>query len=221
MTTLRRRTAKCSVCGETSMHTVMLSSNSFGGGPDLDLRPALMIRNTMRAWIQRCPHCGYCAPKISDESGISSEFLESEKYLSCNGLQFRSELAKTFFRYHLICLELNAPEKALKPALEAAWVCDDRYDAVNAVLCRLACLSCMKPATEETDMNVLLKRADIMRRAGLFDAVIRLYSEVKAEEPLHQQIIDFHILKSKEKDADCYTVKEAVAFMENKNQPAE
>ncbi len=222
MTTLRRLPTTCSICGQTSVHTVMYSSNTFGGGPDLDLRPAPMLRNTMHTWIQRCPHCGYCSPKLSEETGITRDFLESDKYLSCNGIYFKNRLAEDFFRYHLICLELNKPEKAVTNALRAAWACDDSSELNNAVMCRLYCLESMKPIEEETDINELLKRADIMRRAGLFDAVIKFYSDITPENPLHKTLIDFHILKSREEDADCYTIKEACDYMaelkEKKNE---
>ena len=37
---------KCSVCAQESEQTVLASTNTFGGGPDLDLRPAEMMRST-------------------------------------------------------------------------------------------------------------------------------------------------------------------------------
>ena len=58
MTTLFADELKCAVCGITSTHSDIGSSSSFGA-PDLDLRPAQLLRSTMPYWIQECPFCGY------------------------------------------------------------------------------------------------------------------------------------------------------------------
>ncbi len=63
MTIIDQFEKKCQVCGKTSMHPVLMSTNSFGY-PDLDLRPAPMQRDTMDTWLDECPHCGYVASSL-------------------------------------------------------------------------------------------------------------------------------------------------------------
>ena len=135
MTTYAAQKFQCSVCGAVSEFKVLASTNSFGS-PDLDLRPAPMQRWTMDTWIQECPECGYVSGKISDHTDISPEFLKSEAYRSCDGLDFKSELAVLFYRKYMICMKEGAGDSAFEPVLHAAWCCDDKNDTENALHCR-------------------------------------------------------------------------------------
>ncbi|MCB0307284.1 MAG: hypothetical protein KDI38_26210 [Calditrichaeota bacterium] len=47
MTTFDQQSIPCAVCGEESRHQILLSSNQLGS-PDLDLRPAKMLRSTIK-----------------------------------------------------------------------------------------------------------------------------------------------------------------------------
>lgn len=47
MTRIVPSKCKCAVCGAKSRYNVIASTNTFGGGPDLDLRPPEMERSTM------------------------------------------------------------------------------------------------------------------------------------------------------------------------------
>ena len=71
---------KCSVCGTVSEYMALASTNNLGGGPDLDLRPAEMMRSTMNVWLQRCPGCGYVSEDVSNLSRVDREWLNSDKY---------------------------------------------------------------------------------------------------------------------------------------------
>ena len=46
MTTVDEAKRKCALCGETSTHIEVMSTNTFGGVPDLDTRPPEMMRST-------------------------------------------------------------------------------------------------------------------------------------------------------------------------------
>ena len=78
MTTWYHQDVKCHHCGRKSQHNVLGSTNAFGS-PDLDLRPPEMQRLTMEGWLQLCPHCGYCAPDLSEEEGNLSA-IEAPEY---------------------------------------------------------------------------------------------------------------------------------------------
>ena len=103
MTIIRNFDQKCSVCAKSSPQPVLTSTNSFGY-PDLDLRPPEMQRSTMGTWIHECPHCGYVAGSLEEESDISEDFLKGDEYLTCEGLDFKSDLSKLFFRSYLISM---------------------------------------------------------------------------------------------------------------------
>ena len=87
---------KCSVCGATNEFRVLLSTNTFGGGPDLDLRPAEMKRSTMPVWVQECPECGFISGDVTDLSTVTREWLQSEQYISADGIPFVSDLRNGF-----------------------------------------------------------------------------------------------------------------------------
>ena len=60
MTTLFAKEQTCAVCGTTSTHHVLGSTNTMSPS-DLDMRPAPMARWTLGGHVQCCLHCGYCA----------------------------------------------------------------------------------------------------------------------------------------------------------------
>ena len=204
---------KCSVCGETNEYRSLASTNSFGGGPDLDLRPAEMARSTIDVWIQECPKCGYISGKVSDPSGVNTEWLKSDKYLSCDGILFLSKLAVQFYKYYLINLEDNNTEGAFYAILHAAWACDDKEDIINAKHCRelaIELATILIDEEHEDEDNIRLVRADMMRRTGQFDEMIRMYETVEFGEELMNQILEFEIEKSKDKDSLCYRVEDVL-----------
>ena len=130
MSTFFEETKCCVICNKLSEQTQIGSTNSFGSC-DLDLRPPEMQRSTMCHWIEVCPYCGYVANNISmelDESDAKKQkrfgklfthkannnndfldWLSSEEYKDCNGIQFKSLLAKNFYQHHLILITLYLP----------------------------------------------------------------------------------------------------------------
>ena len=135
MTTYAFKKYQCSVCGTVHEFPVLASTNSFGY-PDLDLRPAPMKRYTMDTWIQECPECGYVSGEISDHMEISPEFLKSEAYRSCDGLDFKLDLAALFYKQYMIRMKSGFSSSAFDAVLHAAWCCDDADDRGNAMHCR-------------------------------------------------------------------------------------
>ena len=117
MTKIVRSRCECAVCGAKNRYSVLASTNTFGGGPDLDLRPPEMRRSTMPYWVQECPECGYISEEVSDPSDVSREWLQSEEYLTCDGISFVSDLARLFYRYYLINLKDDNPFDAFHAVL--------------------------------------------------------------------------------------------------------
>lgn len=206
MTTMRNFDEKCSVCGETSPQPVLTSTNSWGY-PDLDLRPAPMQRDTMSVWLAECPHCGYVAGDLSDESGISIDFLKSDDYLTCEGHDFISDLSKRFYRRYMISKETNDTAYCFFNLRNCAWACDDGNDELASEMRRLALpyLEEMIKENGEDKNNILLIKADFLRRMGEFDRMIDEFKDLILGDLKLDEIIQFQIMKAQEKDTSCYT----------------
>lgn len=211
MSSISMMELKCSVCGATNEYTVLLSTNTFGGGPDLDLRPAEMQRSTMHLWVHECPECGFISGDVTDLTTVTREWLRSEEYLSANGISFSSELAKRFYKYYMINLADENPQDAFYALLHAAWSCDDSNDEANAKYCRELAISLVSELIEKSSQDkdtLLVTKADLLRRSGQFDTLIREYASINFDDELLNQIIAFEIDKAKEQDTKCYRVED-------------
>jgi len=207
MTTIRNFDKKCAVCTKTSPQPV-LGSTSTGGYPDLDLRPSEMKRSSMFAWLQECPHCGYVAVDIENEPNVSADFVKSDEYLSCEGYEFKSDLAKRFFRHSLISKADGDCRSQFFSLLHCAWKCDDADDGLAVEMRKLALKSIGKidaQSDEERD-NLKLIKADLLRRSLQFDEVIREFKDVIFDDKLKNEVIDFQLELAARKDSSCYTM---------------
>ena len=173
MTLIKDIETECSVCGETSEQPALLSTNSFGY-PDLDLRPPEMQRSTMDVWIQECPHCGYVAGDLSDELEISKNYLKCEEYRTCEGLDFKSNLSKRFYKMHMIARESGDIETSFYSLRNCIWECDDVQDELAVEMRKKAvelANELIERNTEDKEIIILMK-ADFLRRSGQFDRLV-------------------------------------------------
>ena len=194
---------RCYICGEKVSQTHILSSGSYGPS-DLDSRPDQMLRSTMHMWVRECPFCKYTAASLDQETSVDPEFLKSEEYLNCSGLNFESPVAEQFYRHYLISSQENNTA-AFYAALHAAWACDDPQDVENATICRKLALAEMEkiPYFEECEENRIIK-ADLLRRAGMFQRVIDEFDPASFQEEEWRDAAEFEIYRAKEEDSCCY-----------------
>ena len=204
MTTIMPLPVKCPVC-ENEFEIYVLGSTNAWGAPDLDLRPPEMQRSTMDKWVHECPSCGYVTPDFNQSTEITSDFLKSDSYKSCDDLNFNHSLAERFYRQYLIASSNSDKFHAL---LHCAWVCDDTDDEKNAQLMRRKSLEYL----EKLDLNddILIQRADLLRRSGQFERVIEEYSTKTFKEDIYNMICSFEVEKAIQKDASCYTDEDVV-----------
>ena len=170
-----------------------------------------MQRSTMSHWIHECPSCGYVSGSIDKETTINDEFLKAREYLTCDGVDFESELAVKFYKYYKISLHDSKPRDAFFAILHAAWACDDNQDDVNAALCRrlsLPLLSELIDSDTDEKETLSLIQADVMRRAGLFVEMKSQFSGVRYSQDLLNQILEFELACAERQDARCYTVSD-------------
>jgi len=200
------------------------STNSFGS-PDLDLRPPQMQRGTMGEWIQQCPACGYVSGRIDNDPGkVTKKWLKSKAYTRSDGINFRSGLADQFYKFYKISLLNENTERAFFALLHAAWACDDCEDTANAVRCRSMAVPLLNQVTEELTSgqgdpeeddsdkkdNLLLIKADLLRRSGQFETLLSEYASRHFENEIMNKVLAFQLAKASEKDTACYTVQYAV-----------
>ncbi len=178
MTTTYKEEKKCAVCGNTSKHTGIISTNAFGS-PDLDTRPPQMKRSTIDMWIQTCPSCGYCAPDISEQIEKSSEVVRSDSYQrQLNNPEF-PKLANAFLCFSLIQESAGEYARAGWACIHAAWSCDDDGSDAAAQKCRMKAVTLFQRAKENGQRFAEQAGAeealmiDLLRRSGQFELAIR------------------------------------------------
>lgn len=209
MSTINRVNVTCAVCQKESEQMVVFSTSSFGHS-DLDLRPPELSRSTMCFWLQECPHCGYVSDDISEETKINKDLLSSQEYTTCDGIKFESSLPKTFYRHYLISASLGKEKASFYDLLHAAWACDDNREKENAVHCRKLALSKLNKKMlgpwYKRNEDLLLVKADLLRRAGEFDALITEYRHKRFSRKEKRLIALFQMEKARLHDTSCYTV---------------
>ncbi len=213
-TTFSSKKFKCSVCGTEKEYRVLTSTNAFGPS-DLDTRPPEMQRSTMSMWIQECPECGYVADEISDPCEVSPDFLKSEGYLSCEGHELKSALASKFYKQCMIAKECGNIREAFFVALHSAWACDDAKDYAGALACREKAASLADELIDGGTLNASERENIMLRRAGRFKDVIRLYSDVKFSGDdnnleVMNAVLEFELELARRKDTTCYTIQDAL-----------
>lgn len=186
MTTVIDLDKKCAICTETSPQSILTSTSTWGY-PDLDLRPSEMQRSSMFAWLQECPYCGFVARDIEQTHvKVAPDFLKSDEYLTCEGHDFKSDLAKRFYGHYLISKTNNIQDVAFYSLLHCAWVCNDNNDDFAVDIRKLALKSLDKVDAKNDDErdNLKLIKADLLRRSLQFDELIKEFKEVFFEVEL-------------------------------------
>ena len=205
---------KCGVCGSENKVRNITSTNTFGAC-DLDLRPSEMKRSTMPYWVEECSVCGYVATNISTlPPNLSEEeikkVISSETYLKTEGNVFLSDIAVKFYKQYLLAKSFKTKKEAFNALLHAAWACDDKEDKANAIMCRKKALEFLEILIleNEDNHNLILLKADLLRRSKEFDTVVNWFDKVEFTNELLNKILRFQIEKSKLCDDGCYTVSD-------------
>ncbi len=207
----------CAVCGATSMQNVIGSTNTLGGGPDLDLRPAEMERSTLWAQIQECPSCTYCAPDLAAAPATANHTLRSPRYVDVGLGASSNGLARRFTRASLVAEDADELAAAGWLALNAAWVCDDEGDESGAVMNRVRAAELLERAgiagapDRENAIEQSALRADIVRRAGRFREAAAIAEGALADaDGIVASVLAFEVALARGGDDGAHRVEEAL-----------
>lgn len=162
-------------------------------------------------WPEECPMCGYVAYDIEVPSQTEEGWLSSDEYISCDRHVFRSTLAGKFFKIYLLAKRQHNSQDAFNALLNAAWACDDAKDLKGASFCRRRSLSWLEEEMQrdcQIAETFTIMKADILRRAGLFDQVVKEYSDRTFSEELLTSIAAFQVKKAREHDSSCYRLSD-------------
>jgi len=221
MTTMNPVEVTCSHCG-TPSEFMKIGSTSVFGSPDLDLRPAPLARYNSAYDVQRCPHCGYCAPDISAPlvTEAAKHLIASDAYQSqLNHADF-PEVANTFICWALLAEAEGGDPKATAWAyLKAAWACDDDNQGVLARHCRVRAAEYFQQGASDNDAGsedpgsdeALL--TDVLRRTGQFDSARAVCEQglAMAENQVIQAVLRFQQSLIARQDTGCHTIEQALA----------
>jgi len=200
----------CSVCGTASEHTIITETDPPQGVPDIDLRPDEPHRSYMKYWVMKCPECGYCHATLDMPFDGEREYLSSEEYTGFGGITGVSEKAGEMIQKALVCVKNHNFKEAVQSYLYAAWILDDEKLGEQAKACRKAAVAVMDghPAAFKNDANFRLLMADLLRRSGDFDRVVREFEGTAFTSQLMTAIAFFEVNLASRGDADAHRADE-------------
>lgn len=211
MTDYGEETIRCCCCGKKSRHTVLLSSNSFGGSTDLDQRPPGMYGLTVESWLQECPFCGYVAWDIA-HGDDNARYFTSTPQFSAASLDPEPDPAVRRFLVRAAFEAYHGDRRsAFLYTLHAAWVADDRKQTGEARALRLKAAEHLA-GVHIASIDTRLRLLDALRRASSWRAAEALITELAAEELEYPfaEIVCFHRDKIAARDDRRYTIQQAL-----------
>ena len=223
---LIERYVRCGCCGEVSTQFASPAVQAGHLPPDLDTRPNGPVRATIKTWMQRCEHCGYCAADISsihEHAGDLIESLDYQRYLTDSRFP---ETARPFLCHALILARVGQFADAGWTCLHAAWACDDDdANTEGASIARgmalenwrrgkLAGQEFGEPGLEDALVT------DLLRRMGRFEDALITCSQALdaatdegAEVPaLIEHLLRFEKTLIQKRDSGVYRLNDLPAF---------
>lgn len=197
----------CSVCGKESSHMVITEVQA-DGVPDLDLRPSGSHRDSMEFWVMECPECHYCNGTLETPLDADKTYFESKEYTTLGGIETENVLVSRFVRKALVNLRNRDYNEAVKSYLYGAWVSDDEENTVTAAECRREAISIMENSTLLENDDMMLLRADLLRRTGQFDKVIAEYGKKFFENPFILLSSKYEVRLSRDGDSSAHKMSD-------------
>jgi len=162
----------CKICGNSSIQLKIPYVYDYGG-MSFDRRPDLLEQCAgIYTETEVCPNCGYAALDLEIASNATNELVNSTRYKTCDGIEFKHPLAKVLYRRYLGDKKNNLPEPAFNTLLRCAWICDDSNDENGALECRLIAADCYELFDKLDQIKYLMIYLDVLRRSKQYDKVL-------------------------------------------------
>jgi hypothetical protein len=194
----------CGVCGTPARAAFRAPEPEIA--PDLDMRPGEPARSTLREWIQICPRCGAAAPDLAALPSTARAVVESDEYRMLSTAALEETLP--FRRWALICERTGDRPQQAEALLQAAWAADDAAAMSEPARLRGEVAALW---ADTNDIELGLRRLDVLRRAGQFDAAsswATTLTERGADEPA-AIIIAFQQARIEQRDIGRHLISSA------------
>jgi hypothetical protein len=197
--------AQCGVCGAPARTVFRAPPPDIA--PDLDMRPGEPARSSLPDWLQICPRCGAAAPALADLPAAAREVVESDAYRMLSTTALEETLP--FRRWALICERTGNRAQQAEALLQAAWAADDAAAMSEAARLRAEVASLWG---ETEDVELGLRRLDVLRRAGAFEAAASWAATLSARgmDELARTIIAFQQARIEQRDVGRHLISSAL-----------
>lgn len=228
MTTYQNITKKCVYCGKESEQTLLTSYNQTGY-PSLDCRAERMGVDPLYMAMDKCPHCNYAAPDISQElPGLDSKIFESkefkdlvEKYdkkwpVSETSILsfFNPNVVTSYLIFAYLNESINNYGAAASCYLNASWILDDKNDIESANKARKKAVSNFLKLNG-LDVTSSFQVLDLLRRSCEFDEALEFLKPLEekyTDDDIFHAMVVFQKELIKNKDSTNYTTLDAMEF---------
>jgi hypothetical protein len=221
---LIRREIRCGACGLPSDHFLSPAANADSNeAPDLDTRPNGPLRSTVAFWMQRCPHCGYCAADISTIHESAVDLIATPGYQRQLLEPGIPEKAREFLCHAMILAHVGQPADAGWTCLHAAWLCDDADHTQSAIEARARAIDHWRNAKlsgQDFGDDHAMESAlivDLQRRMGRFEDALITCTQAFGEpgesiHPLIEHLLRFEKTLIQKRDTGTYRLSDLPAF---------
>jgi hypothetical protein len=195
----------CGVCGAPARAAFRAPPPDIA--PDLDMRPGEPARSSLPDWLQICPRCGAAAPDLADLPAAAREVVESDAYRMLSTTALEETLP--FRRWALICERTGDRAQQAEALLQAAWAADDAAAMSEAARLRAEVAALWG---ETADVELGLRRLDVLRRAGAFEAASAWAASLteRGMDELARTIIAFQQARIAQRDVGRHLISSAL-----------
>lgn len=201
----------CVICGREHLFNEVISTNAMGY-MDLDTRPPMMKRDTLRYEIQLCEKCFYSNRDIEARvPGMNDDVLMSPEYLHVANNNEIDSTAKAFWLAGLLSVSVANYKDAGILFLKAAWIFDDLRENDLAKLARAEAHKYLSVFVEETeDINLAVLTVDLQRRMEDFIGAIETAKQLISYGvgDFLKKILELEVELCDKNDASCHNVGE-------------
>jgi hypothetical protein len=195
----------CAICGAPARSPFRAPQPEIA--PDLDMRPGEPVRSTLRDWVQMCSSCGAAAPDLAALPAGAAEVVRSPAYVALS--TEASEETLPFRRWAMIQEAEGDRQGPAETLLQAAWAADDAAAMADAADLRRR-VAALWGTPEDTE--TALRRLDVLRRVGDFDAAASWAEELRRRplEEVAQQVVAFQVARIEARDIGRHLISSAL-----------